>query len=403
MRLARLARAHPVLLRDLDDSLPWAEQEAQLRERFGYGANDALTAELTALGHPSIDVVVNHEAAQQAWAEAHGHDVERPDWQVEVLLDRLRRHEPDVLFVSDFKIVDPSVIDRLRRELAPLLVVAWSGAQFDDRRYFESADLVLTCVPELIPSFRQHGRPVELLAHAFDARLLAQLGPRRPDHDSVIFVGQLQRWHDRHMRRVEVLEHLVAAGVAIDVHAPQYDWDLQQAARSSARTLAWQADRVLGAVGVPQQTRRSWPVLRRLDNWEARPPSWRSRQLRAHLRPPLFGLEMFAALRRAAVTLNVHADVSVSHASNLRLFEATGVGTCLLTEARDNLTDWFVPGEEIVTWESPADCVLQIRRLLDDPARCEAIAAAGQARTLRDHTMRRRAERLLEHLGARLR
>ena len=158
----------------------------------------------------------------------------------------------------------------------------------------------------------------------------------------------------------------------------------------------------MGGLGLPQATRRSWPVLRRLDNWDARPPSWRSRQLRPHLRPPLFGLEMFAALRRAAVTLNVHADVSVSHASNLRLFEATGVGTCLLTEARANLSDWFVPGQEVVTWESPADCVRQIQGLLDDPARCEAIATAGQARTLQEHTTGRRAARLLELLADRL-
>ena len=46
---------------------------------------------------------------------------------------------------------------------------------------------------------------------------------------------------------------------------------------------------------------------------------------------------MYQALRRSLITLNSHIDMVGREAGNARLFEATGVGTFLLTDFKDNL------------------------------------------------------------------
>ena len=47
-------------------------------------------------------------------------------------------------------------------------------------------------------------------------------------------------------------------------------------------------------------------------------------------------------------SLNRHIDVAEDHANNMRLYEATGVGTLLLTDAKHILSDLFAIGEEVV-------------------------------------------------------
>jgi spore maturation protein CgeB len=50
---------------------------------------------------------------------------------------------------------------------------------------------------------------------------------------------------------------------------------------------------------------------------------------------------MYQALRRSLITLG-------REAGNARLFEATGVGTFLLTDFKDNLQTSFEPSREVV-------------------------------------------------------
>ena len=100
---------------------------------------------------------------------------------------------------------------------------------------------------------------------------------------------------------------------------------------------------------------------------------------------------MFRRLRDSRVALNTHIDISPVNASNMRLFEATGVGTCLLTDWKANLRELFEPDAEVVAYRDAEECVEKVRYLLDHEAERRRIAAAGQRRTLRDHTFASRA------------
>ncbi|MGZ3731984.1 MAG: glycosyltransferase family protein, partial [Bdellovibrionota bacterium] len=144
------------------------------------------------------------------------------------------------------------------------------------------------------------------------------------------------------------------------------------------------------------------PVLRRLAGKTAAPLSQRNRKLQPFLHPPLFGLAMYQAVRDSLVSLNIHADSSPRYASNMRLFEATGMGTCLLTDWRENLPELFHLDEEVVCYRSPEECVEKARWLCGHPEEAARIGAAGQRRTLKDHTFLTRAERLDKFIRKRI-
>ena len=117
---------------------------------------------------------------------------------------------------------------------------------------------------------------------------------------------------------------------------------------------------------------------------------------------------MYETLQRSRITLNRHARIDVrgsvvtSLANNMRLYEATGVGTCLLTEERDNLREMFEPGREILTYRDTKECVEKIRYFLEHADDRGTIGRAGQERTFREHTYAARMQELCGYLRARL-
>jgi spore maturation protein CgeB len=106
---------------------------------------------------------------------------------------------------------------------------------------------------------------------------------------------------------------------------------------------------------------------------------------------PLFGLEMFQQLHDSRVALNTHIDISPANASNMRLFEAPGVGACMLTDWKANLSELFELDSEVITYRDADECVEKVEYLLTHESERRNIAAAGQRRTLRDHTFDHRA------------
>lgn len=100
------------------------------------------------------------------------------------------------------------------------------------------------------------------------------------------------------------------------------------------------------------------------------------------------------------MTINRHSLPAKGYADNMRLFQATGVGSCLITDAAANMSDLFVDGQEIVTYDSLNDCLEKIRYLLDHEAEREKIAKAGQKRTLKCHTTFHRCLQIHEILQA---
>lgn len=72
--------------------------------------------------------------------------------------------------------------------------------------------------------------------------------------------------------------------------------------------------------------------------------------------------------------------------------------SCLMTDWKVNLPEMFEPDVEIVTYRTAGECSEKVRYLLDHEDERQKIAAAGQRRTLRDHTYRRRAEQVDEIL-----
>ena len=60
-----------------------------------------------------------------------------------------------------------------------------------------------------------------------------------------------------------------------------------------------------------------------------------------------------------------------------------------------NPREMFEPGKEVIAYRSPEECVELVQYYLDHEEERVAVAAAGQRRTLRDHTYHQRMQELV--------
>lgn len=115
-------------------------------------------------------------------------------------------------------------------------------------------------------------------------------------------------------------------------------------------------------------------------------------------REGMFGIEYYSIINRYNICLNMHSSIVDTGAGNLRMYEATGIGSCLLTDCKDENSELFDVDNEIVVYQSLEDMVEKAKWLIENPNEARKIAIAGQKRTLKEHTYKNKAECLNDYI-----
>ena len=113
---------------------------------------------------------------------------------------------------------------------------------------------------------------------------------------------------------------------------------------------------------------------------------------------PVFGIDMFKIWKKSKLTLNSYDDSDYEVGSNPRMYETTGVGSCLVSENTSLIKRFFEPDYEIITYDSVDECIEKVSYLLDNDKVRIDVAKAGQNRTLTSHNYKVRCEQLNEYL-----
>jgi spore maturation protein CgeB len=100
--------------------------------------------------------------------------------------------------------------------------------------------------------------------------------------------------------------------------------------------------------------------------------------------------------------LNMHVGVAGDYAGNMRIFEVTGVGSCLLTDNKKNIGELFETDKEILVYNSTEDCLEKIKWLSDHEEERKKIADEGHWKTLKYHTVENRCKQIHEIISKEL-
>lgn len=266
----------------------------------------------------------------------------QPLWFYEILAAQIKHYRPDIVLNHAMRGISSCFL----REMKPYirLLVGQRGAT----RLPNSGDwgwygLVISSFPPTVDWFRQKGIPAELHRLGFEPRVLSWPQPKGSTFD-VTFIGG---FYSVHSSRMVLLETLFDRFEQIRIWGPGID---------------------------------HLPL---------------SSLIRKHYVGQAWGREMYQILGNSKITLNHHGDVP-PYANNMRLFEAMGVGTLLITDWKEHLHEMFEPGKEVVPYQSPEECTELIKYYLEHDEERKAIACTGQERTLHKHTYCQRMQELVK-------
>ena len=337
------------------------EDQHRIRMDTYFGTADYYSFNLRKLGHEAWDVIANIEPMQQQWAREHGvktnqsswhirfrrkfipwvYKENKKDWILPILAEQIKFYRPDVIYSMAMEVIDSEFL-RSVSGFYHLAVGQHAATPLDTD--FSAYDLIITSLPSQIDFFRMSGMKSEMLRLGFETRILQQINLNYPSRQ-ICFVGGLGGIHQAGTETLAYLSEKLPLGI----------WGY-------------------GAERLPTDS----PILK-------------------NYRGPLWGLDMFQILRDSKITFNRHAELADLHfANNMRLYEATGVGSLLLTDHKKNLAEIFIPGKEILAYRDKNECLELAQYYLEHENEREAIARAGQQRTLRDHTYAQRMQELVE-------
>ena len=367
--------------------LAGARYEEQLRARGDslFGVADFYSRHFRSLGWTAADVHANNVIMQSAWAAEHGaapaptldesligvarkardfaartplrrlKPLVKPalaalgtadDSRWKILAAQIEEYRPDVVFNLAVGAISSHVF---RRMPSVRLLVGQSASPLPSEDDLRGYGLLVSSLPNFVEHFRRLGVPAAFNRLAFEPSVLERLRPTAQPVN-VSFVGSISRAHEGRTRVLEAV-----------------------AARCELHT---------------------WGTFDpHVDAGSA---------LRRHSHGAVWGGAMFQALADSRVTLNCHIDISGPYANNMRLFEATGVGTLLITDVKLNLGEMFDVGREVITYSSPEECAEQVDHFLSHDDERRQIAERGQVRTLSEHTYAARTRELAAVIEQRL-
>jgi len=337
------------------------------RTRFGW--SDWFATHMRMLGNEAEDHFVNIKPLQVSWAREHGVRFSEKAWLRDIVVAQINVSNPDVVFLEDTYLFDKKFRRLLRESVNKGTVfMGWKASSVRDLSEFNDLDAILSSIPDMVRQFRERGAKSYHVRHGFEHSLLDEVPEPLPDKHEFVFVGSIGKSHTTRLRLVKVLMD----------KTPLEIWGMLD-----SRGFGLHVTRtILGKAKLMKPDRSG--ISDPLELLKV------AKKYGSRINDPIFGLEMFNLLANSRVTFNNHIDCDESLASNMRLFEATGMASCLVTEESPGLKEVFQPGSEVVTYRSAEECVEKVEYLLSHESEREKIATAGQRRTLKDHTLRDR-------------
>ena len=295
-----------------------------------FGDSDFYSSGLSAAGFDARDIVVNCTELQGQYAKEQG--IADPNL-FQIIEHQIESFDPDVLYIQDLSLFQDAHLERLKTLGRPRKVVGQIASPIPKTAPLPLYDLIITSFPHFVERLKAAGTQSIFQPLAFDRRVLDRIETSNRTVETS-FVGGISAMHGKGTQTLT----RIAEKVQLDI------WGY-------------------GADGLPPEH-----ILRR------------------HHHGPVFGIDLFQAFGRSKITLNRHIDVAENNANNMRLFEATGCGALLITDYKNNLNSLFEIGREIVAYRSVEEAISLIGYYRDHPDEARAIAKAGQARTLNEHS-----------------
>lgn len=397
---------------------------------FTYGSG--FSKAMCMLGYQAIEIVYDLKPMQKRWAKENSINFFEDTWAYDILIAQLRVFQPDIVyFQGDANVLPKKELNRLK-EIIPSIQILLIHLAFPlNPQDLSCMDHVFAGYPILYQSYYNSKLPVSLLYHGFDHHILECL----PEVHKIIpfsFTGTSgYNWADHTTRYWALKRLLKTTPMQAFIHEP----DMASPPQSKASIMR---SCIVTGKKIPQVMRKGGDyrkaipyihrikkhLLKKVENslnqkivslkidysqFAQKTDSPEYDRLFEYIKPDeklshiypsqthfdIYGIDMYKMIASSHLTFQIGTSkVTYQNSGAMRIFEAPGVRTALITEETENITDLYVPDKEIILYHSIDDCVKKVQYFLEDPDELVRIGIAGQKRVLTDHTTLKRCRQV---------
>lgn len=316
----------------------------------GFTGCHIITPYLHQYGATATLIIANNPYTQEQWARENNFSAYTAhDWQHSIVAKQIETLRPEMLYISHPIGYDSAFLRHVAWQ--PSFVFGWRSADIPKDLDVSAFHLMLTSCEPCYKGLLEHGaQAVEYHSPGIPDSVWDAVKDTAVEED-VTFVGQ---WSHAHKRRAEYLK---AIGKS--------------------------------PLGFKGEFSIAYHLL--VANPEELPAS-----VAMHNKGPVYGLDMYRALRRARIGINGIIDFAGKEAGNMRMFEVTASGALLLTEEDPSIDKYFEPGKELVTFKDSADLIDKIYYFLEHSEEREAIARRGRERCYAEHSLSQKVKQMVQ-------
>ena len=349
----------------------------------------------------------NNYTSQNKWLEENKASVNKKNWTTEIILHQLKSIKPDVLFFQNVASLSYKIRKEIKNIVPSIKIVLINEDYPGAYQNFSECDILIVNTPIL--KYRYKYLKPHLIYNSFDENLLKIDGINNVQKKyNLGFLGSLRFPESRYYFVKDIKENFnlnmwTAKDLKIMNKKPRkrnFNYFLSQLIKSLVKLeifrnlvlkftpiiFSTKISEIINLAHLEKVGKKKIPNIN-FKIHEKENFNWLKED---DIFNELHGLEYYKAIKQTKVLINRHADVAANTVDNMKMFEITGMGSCLVTDKGENLSELFEDGKEVVTYNSLEEAKEKIKFLLDNPKTLAEIALNGQKKTLAKHTSSQR-------------
>jgi spore maturation protein CgeB len=292
-------------------------------------------------GNDSFIIIQNFEILQKKWASENNVVYTDINWLEVIAIEQIKKYKVDFFYTESINSHSNYFFIEIKKNVKKIF--AWISFPFKDLPNLKYIDIIFTSTKYYQTKFKNMGLVSEYMLPAFDCRVLDKL---KSNQKSIqfSFLGGIS---DIHKNRWEALNY-----------------------------LAKNTDINIFGYGLPNLSGNIFKQLFKKDKFSL---------IRKKHFGEIWGIEMYETLKKSLITFNIHEALLNGDVGNMRMFEATGVGTALLNDFGNNINELFIEDKEIIVYNNLEEALEKLNYYLKNPDLALEIGINSQKRTLRDY------------------
>ncbi len=307
-------------------------------------------------GNDAFLIIETCEPLQKQWAKENNIEYNNENWKMKIAFEQIKKYSPDIFYIeSVFEYFGEFI-----KSVSPYCkkIASFISTPLPVGLNLNGIHFILSSTPDFVKKFSELGIKSGYIHPAFDQRVLSQINIEKNKSIPFSFVGG---WSEVHPIRKNALKELVA--------------------KTPIQIWGYGYKEQINIKGLKYFTNEYSKILKRYKG-------------------ECWGLEMYNILQQSFVTFNIHESLLKGNVGNMRMFEASGVGTMILNDAGSNLAAMFEPGKEIETYTNINEAIEKLNFYLNNKEKAIEIGKNAMKRTCKDYNYDIYIDEVLKHFNS---